>query len=345
MVIKRVIAFLFAIAFVIGAHQLVSTDVNAAGNDLAVLLPDSDGVIVLDSKRLVHEALPQLLSSNLPLLEKINGELEKIKSRSGLDLRKFSSVAIGLKNKAGREGENEFDVVILARGDVSVGSLEDLARLASKGKYKKQKSGPRTIYVFSPGDLIKSNSKSPRDKSFIEGITDKLFKGLSEEIAITAYDSNTVAFGSLERVKETIGNKPRVNSELLALLERKPGSLANMGMFVPNGMSQYLELEDDELGANLDSIRQLQGSFDVIDGITSVSVAAKTNDADKAEELAGTLQAIRGMFAGILKSNGSTDKQVYGRMLESLEVTQVEREIFVDLSVPKSDLDILIGKK
>ena len=344
MIIKKVFALFFAFGLLLGGYQFAARGVNAGGNDLAVLLPESDGVIVLDSKRLVYDALPQLLSSNSPLLEKINGEIDKIRIKSGLDLRNFNSVAIGLKNKTGEAGANEFDAVLLARGDVPIGSLKEVAKIASKGKFRTVKSGSRVIYVFSPGNLIKN--KTPGDKnSFIEGIFEKLFKGLSNEVAITVYDSNTVAFGSLERVKEALENNARVSGELLSLLERKPGSLANIGMIVPNGMSQYLDLEDDELGANLDSIRRLQGSFDINDGVTTVSVAARTTEADKAEELAGTLQAIKGMVAGILKGDRNADKQVYARMLENLEVNQVETEIFVDLTVPKSDLDVLIGKK
>jgi hypothetical protein len=345
MVLRKVVTLSCALAFVIGAFQFISMEAEAGSNELAVLLPESDGVVVLDSKRLVFDALPQILSSNTPLLEKIDDEIDKLKTKSGLDLRKFDSVVVGLKSKVDSSAGTEFDAVLLARGLEPIGSLKDVAETASKGKYRSVKSGTRTIYVFSSKNLIKDKTHSAIEGSFVGKIFDKLFKGFSEEIAITAFDSNTVAFGSLERVKDAIGNTPRIDGKLLALLERKPNSLANMGMFVPTGLSQYLELEDDELGENLNSIRQVQGAFNVNDGTTTLSVAAKTIEATQAEELASTLQAIRGMFAGILKNNKSADKQVYGRMLENLEVTHAEKEIFVDLMVPKSDLDVIIGKK
>lgn len=332
---------MFAFALTAAGYQFASPTVTASSNELAVLLPESDGVVVLDSKRLVVEALPQILASNLPMLEKVNGEIDKIKTKTGLDLREFDQVAVGLKNKG--TDKAEFDAVLLARGNVSVESLKGVAEIASRGNFRTVKYGSRDIHVFSPDELIKDNK--PGKGSWIDTIVSKLFGDLSKEVAITAYDSKTVAFGSLERVKQTIGNSPRISNDILGLLDRKSGSLANGGMKVPTGMSQYLDLEDDELGNNLNSIRFLQGSLEVNDGVTSVSIAARTIETAQAEELAATVNAISGMFAGILKKNKSADKQVYGRMLESIAVTQVENEIFVDLTVPKSDLDVLIGKK
>ncbi len=64
-----------------------------------------------------------------------------------------------------------------------------------------------SVYVFSAKKLLENKSKGG---SFIEQMIDKMFGGMSDEIALTAYDSNTVAFGSFTRVKDAIGNTKRI---------------------------------------------------------------------------------------------------------------------------------------
>ncbi len=344
MSIKKVFAPICALAFVIGAYQLNSNQVEARGNDLAVMLPESEGVVILDSKRLVTDALPQVLSSNSHVLGKIDFEIDKFKAKTGLDLRNFDNVAIGLNYKE-IAGKTEFDAVVLARGSVDTGSLEAVARTASDGNFRTETVESRKLYIFSAKKLIDSNRLGRARGTFLEGVISKLFNGLSDEVALTAYDSTTVALGSYERVKATISNSPRISNELLGLLDRKPTALANLGMTFPTGMSQFLELEDDELGANLDSIREMQASIDINDGTTSISVAAKSAEAAKAENLAFTLKALKGLAAGVFRENKNADKQAYSRMLENVEVSHNDKHIFVDVSVAKSDLDVIIGKK
>ena len=317
----------------------------SASSDLAFGLPESDGVVSLDSKRLVTEAIPDLLSANPRMLEKFEVEIAKFKSETGLDLKRFDEVVVGLKAREKNSKSTEFDAVVLARGDVDTSSLEEVAKTVSQGKYRTETIAGRTVYVFSGSKMVDDKKPDQIRGSFFDGMFDKFFGGLSNELALTAIDTNTVALGSVERITATLDGSPRISSEVLSLLDRKPNALASMGMNVPRGMSQFLELEDDELGNNLDSITQIQGSLDILGGVTTLSVAARSSDAEKAENLAFTLKAIQGMFSGLLKNNKAPDKQVYGRMLDSLEVTHSGQQIFVDLSVPKSDIDVIIGKK
>jgi hypothetical protein len=342
MVVKKVFGLMCALALMVGSFYLVPTSVDAGSdNGLAVLLPASDGVVVLDSKRLINTELPTILDSNPTLMNKINNEVDKIKTKAGLDLRSFDSVAIGLKNIVGEDGAAEFDAVVLARGSVPTDSLKKVAKTASKDNFKTIKFSNRSIYVFSADDLIKTN---PDKASFIEKTFGKLFKSLSKEVALTAVDSNTVAFGSLARVKETISDTPRISTELLAMAARKPGALANLGIMLPTGIARFIDLEDDDLGDSLKAIRKMQASLDVIEGATGISVAATAVDTDQAEGISLLLQSMQRLFAGILKDNSGADKQAYARMLESLKVTQQDQDVFMDLIVPKSDLDIIIGK-
>ena len=162
---------------------------------------------------------------------------------------------------------------------------------------------------------------------------------------MSAYDSNTIAFGIPSRVRETVGNSPRISNDVLGLLNRKPNSIINMGAKMPFGLSQFLPLDNDELGKDLDAIRQVQGSMDVNDGSTMFSLIAKTQDADQAESLEANLQAMQMVFSRILSGMKGNDKKVYGRTLGNMEISRESDEIIIDLAVPQTDIDVIIGKK
>ncbi len=336
---------LLAFTFSVFGTGLVSTK-RSRTNDLAKLLPESDGVITLDSNRLFNTALPQMLAANQPLLEKVNNKLDDIKSQTGLDLRKFNEVAAGIKTRETSTGEIAIEPLILARGDVESQAVVAVARLASNGKYKTEKIGKYTVYIFSVDEIVEKNKpkKAEDDKSVLDKALDKMFEGLSNELALTAYDEKTIALGSLSRVKGMIGGAPRVNVDVLSLLDRNPMALANMGALLPNGISRFIKLSDDELGETLDSIRQMQGSLDINDGTAVLSLMAKTSATDQAESLEGTLSGLRMLGQSVLGSSKNADKKVYARMVENAQITRDENSVMLDLSVPQGDIDILIGK-
>ncbi len=344
----RIFAALALFAFVLGAVGAASArKLTVATDNLASLLPQSDGVITLDSDRLFNSVLPQILSANPDMMQKITSKLDSVKTETGIDLRKFEEVAIGLKMNGATEDGVDYEPVLLARGSVESKALVSVARLASNGEYHTEKIGDRTIYIFSPKKIIDKvqNDKKDDDKNLFEKMIDQVFKGLSKEIALTSYDENTVAIGSLKRVKELIGKSPRVGKDVLALLDRKPNAVAKLGAKLSNGISQFIELGDDELGDTLGSIRVLQGSLDVDETNAIVSLMAKTSDGEQAENLQTTLTGFQILGKTLLGSSKNADKQVYARMVENAAITRVENAVMLDLSVPKSDIDIIVGQK
>ena len=315
-------------------------------NDLAKLLPESDAVITLDSARLFNSALPQMLSANQTMLGKVTKKLDEIQGETGLDLRKFKEVALGVRTKTVGE-KLEVEPVVLARGDAESKAVISVARLASKGNYQTRKIGDRDVYIFSAEEILEKNKskKAEDDKNLLEKVMDSMFGGLSKELALTAYDQNTVILGTLPRVKEMIGDTPRVSADVLSLLNRKPTALASLGAVLPTGISKFVKLGDDELGATLDSIRQMQGSLDVNDGRALLSLMAKTLGDEQAQDLEGTLSGLRMLGKAVLGGSKGADKKVYARMVENAKISRDANAVMFELVVPKSDIDILVSKK
>ena len=190
-----------------------------------------------------------------------------------------------------------------------------------------------------------SAAKPAAKDSVFEKAIDKMFDGLSRELAVTVYDNNTLAIGSPARVRETINSKARINSNVLDLVNRKPAAVMSFGANLPGGMSKYFDLDNDELGKNIDAIQQLAGALDVADGNAVVSMVAKTLKPEQAQSLKETLDGLQLVGKALLGSSKGEDKKVYGRMVENVRISRSGNEVMLDLQVPNSDINILIGEK
>ncbi len=317
-------------------------------SQLVALLPASDGIMTLDTQRLFSDALPQILSGNQPLLTKIVGQMDEIKAKTGIDIRQFQQIAVGASAKQISAKEIDFDPVMLARGTFNAGALLAIAKVASKGKYREEKVGDKTVYVFKIDEVAakkQSPSKPAAKGSWIDGAIDRMFAGFNREIAVTAYDGNTLALGSTARIRETLQSKTRVNSQLLDLVYRKQNAVMSFGANLPNGLSGLVNLDNDELGKNLDAIRQIYGAFDVNGANSSLSLTAKTSQPEQAQNLQDTLDGLQMVGKTLLGSSKGEDKKVYGRMVENAKISRSGNEIMINLQVPQNDIDVLIGAK
>ncbi|MEK7857465.1 MAG: hypothetical protein AAB288_15355 [Acidobacteriota bacterium] len=316
---------------------------SAQANQLAALLPASDGVVTIDVKRFFSVALPKLLTSNQPMLAKVTAQIDEMKAKTGIDIRQFEYLAAGVTAKQIAGKEYDVDPVIIARGQVSSGSLIGAAKLASNGKYKEEKAGDRTIYVFSTQDLANEAKKQvPAVKD--PAMVDKVIGKLSKDVAVTAIDANTIAFGDPVLVRQAVSTaKTSVSSDLISLLAKKETSVVNFAAKMPNGMSVFLPLENDELGKNIDAIRYVYGNMDVAGEAMTMNVTARTLQNAQATALLETLEGLQLIGKALLGSGKGADKQVYGRLIDNVKFSAKANEVALDLSVPQSDIDILVG--
>lgn len=347
---NKVFAFFLSCAFVFNAVGLtlagtVSKKSRNQTNQLAALLPASDGVVNIDIKRLFNNGLPQILSGNKLMLDDIIAKIDDFKTKTGIDARQFDQLAAGISTKQIAPKDIDLDTVVLARGSFSANSIATTAKVASEGKYREEKIGDRTVYVFSPKDFVEKNKPAGTQNSGVQRLFDRVLGELPAEFAVTAYDNNTLAFGSLTRVREALEAKTRINSQLLSLLNKKQSVMVSFAGNLPNGLADFLELGDDQLGQNLNSIRQMYGALDVVGENTILSVTAKAADAKAAEGLQKNLSDLREVGKILIGSSKGADKKVYARMLENAKITLSGSEVILDLQVPQTDINVLVGAK
>ena len=319
-------------------------------NQLVALLPPSDAALTIDANRLFAEALPQVLSSNQPMLTEILGKLEEIKTRTGVDYKQFQQIAAGVSSIKASESGYDFEPLVLARGQFNATVLMTAAKIAAKGKFREEKIGERTVYVFSPQAAVEQGtgavqqSQNKINNSKIAGIIGKFLVGLNKEMALTTYDNNTLVLGSLTRVREMFEAKARISTDVLSLVARKPNAIFNFGAQLPTGLAPFLQLDDDMFGNSLAGVRQISGAMDMAGGTGVVSVLARTAEPAQAQSLKDTLAGFKG-FAGVLKGSKREDQKIYGRMLENLKIAQTGNDVTIDLQVPQTDIDGLVGEK
>ena len=311
-------------------------------NPLLHRLPESDSVALIDSRRFFDMALPKLLASNQPLLNKINAEIDRIQQRTSIDLRKFDDLAIGVKITKAADGSIDFDPVVLARGVFNANAIVGITKLASDGTYREEKSGGHTIYIFSVKDIANKQMPEPAGSSVagaIEGAADIL----SHEIAVTSLSDNTLAIGSLDRVKETILDKTQVSSDITNLLTPYEGAVVSFAAYTPDGISQFVKMDNDELGKTLGSIRYLAGSLNVTPAATSAQLLARAGNVDDAQSIFDTAQGAQQLGGVLLGNSKKAEQKILARVVQNAKIARTGMDVTVNVSIPQSDLISLLS--
>jgi len=339
-------------AFVLLAVSVPATFADSDGKKAAkkrqispavALLPASDVVATIDTKRLLGHALPTILSSNQPLLSQITAKLDEIQTRSGIDLRQFDQVAVGASLRPVSAKEYDADPVLVVRGSFNLAALISAAKIASNAAYREEKVGDKSIYVFSVKDVAQKNAPTANN-SQVSGAIGRSLDSFAREVAVTALNTNTLAIGSLARVRQTLEARTHVDVELTNLLSKKPGALMSFAAKTPTGMSSIANLDNDELGKNLDSIRYLYGWMDVTNNGAVANFAARTALAADAQSLFETLQGLQVIGKALMGGANTPDKQALVRIIDSTQIARDGNDVTLAISVPQSDIDILVGK-
>ncbi|MDQ6785262.1 MAG: hypothetical protein M3033_00385 [Acidobacteriota bacterium] len=348
--------FVLMIVWVFALNGIVATTAaaqtgkmtNQTGRQLVSLLPASDGAMTLNMQRVLSEALPQVLSGNQPLLADVLGKIDEVKAKTGIDLRQFEQIAVGISyKKISNEAAARkiiFEPIFLARGTLDANSLLTLLKSGSNGRYREEKIGGRTVYIMTAQFKVAPN-KTDKQRSMIHGAIDGMFENLSEEIAATALNGNTLAVGSTARIRQLLTTgTPRIGSDVLSLISRKPNAIMSFGLKLPEGLSSFVNLGDDELGKNLDAIRFMAGAADVVDGNATVSILARTSGAEQAKSLQQQVEGFQQLGKMFIGSKKGTDSQVYARMIDNVKIARAASDVTLDLQIPQSDINILLNK-
>lgn len=311
-------------------------------SQLAAMLPASDGAITINTKKLLAQALPQVLAKKPSVMAEMNSEIDKFKEKFGIDLRQFEQIAAGIRFKRKSEKEFDFEPAMLARGKFNSNALIALAKIAANGKYREEKIGDRNIYIFAAKEILADKEK--QSGSSMKKWIAKTINGIPAELAIAAFDSSTLAMGSPAMMQEMLSeNKAAIDPGLVSLLNKRGNPILNVGANIPEGMmNAFINIDNDEIGKNIDSIRQVSGSLDSNAGNVVLSISALTQETSQAEDIENMLLGLQEIGKAFLGGGKTADKRVYERMIEKVRITRNQNEVVLDLQVPQGDIAVLM---
>lgn len=315
----------------------------AQATRLVSMLPASDAVVVFDSKQFLNDSLPKLLAANQPLLNSFNSHINEVQAKTGIDIRKFDQLAAGFSIKQITAEKTDCQFVAIAGGDVNVGSLIALAKLGSDGKYREETVGGKTVYVFSIKDAARSTAQKTTNSTVAAAAVSKGIHDLPSEIAVTALDQNTIAFGNVDRIRDTIDATSKVSPDITVLLSSRETTVASFALKTRPGMTKMIDLDTDAVAKDLDSIQYVTGSMDVAAAGTSMQLMARTQKAEQAVALKDLLDVMQSLGSSIMSGSKKPDQQKLGRLVKSVKVGLKGNDVTVDLLVPQADIDAMVA--
>lgn len=293
---------------------------------LLAALPQSDALGIVNVRQLLDQAVPKIFADSPTKLAEVNVEIEKFKTKTGIDPRSFDQVALGMHYTYPQAGIAKIESVVLARGTFNTATFVAAGRLAANGKYREEKYQGHTIYIFTLDQQVK-----------VLG----LFTLKVNDLAVTVLNDTVLALGSSGTVRTAIdaSKGPRgLNQELIALATRDPNAAIGFGGNVTPQLIQSLRVSNDAVIEDVSKIRQVYGSVVITEKDVEVFLAARTLNAESAKSLSGTLETLKqlgALYAGMLPAaKGALARAA----LASLKITTMGNELQIRTVVAQAQL-------
>ena len=298
---------------------------------LMTSLPESDAVAQVKIRRLLNEVLPQLLASNPSKLSEVNADIDRFKTRTGLDPRTFEDLALGVRYTYPAAGITKLQTVALANGTFSSGAMVAAGRIAANGKYREEKYQGKTIYIFTIDETVK-----------LFGVFDFAIR----EIAASPLDSNTLALGdatSIRTVIDVTRGRKRGNAELIALASRDPNAIIGFGSNITPTLLNNLDVGNASIMADLSTLRQVYGSVGTTPKDIDLFLGARTVNADAARNLGDTLEGLK-QFGALFVNRLTGARGVLAKSaLANLKITTQANELQIRTAVAQSEIAPFVG--
>jgi len=323
------IVFTLGFGFGSGSAQRKPANNSALPNDVLSYLPVSDGIALIDVRRLMNETMPRILAGDPAKLAQANAEIEKFKTRTGIDPRSFDRVVLGMRYTYPTPKVTKLETVAIARGTFDVKALSAAARIASNGKYREEKYRVATILIITVKDQMK-----------LFGIWNMRIN----ELAVCAVDPHSLAIGTVANVRAAIeaGLKGRAGADLAALATRDPKAVVGFGANVPKELMANLNVGNDTMAKDANAIRQVYGSIGSTETDVSVMLVARTDSAESANNLNDTVTGLKQLGGLFIGQMAPARKALAQSALDNLKITTRGTEVEIRTQVAATNLASVI---
>lgn len=304
-----------------------------AGAGQVVALPESDGVMFVDMRRLLTEAMPRVFGSDATKLASVNADIEAFKQRTGIDPRSFDRLAVGVRFTNPSADVTKIDhIVAIASGSFNPGVLVAAGRIAAKGKFQEAKHAGKTVYIFNLSEQVKMFG---------------ILKMRVGELAVSVLDANTLAVGEPSGVRAAIDastGRGRISPELVALARRNPSAIVGFGANMPRSLVGQVEgFGSDEVARSVASIRQTYGSLGTTAGGGFDSlIVMRTGAAEEARSLAKVVEALKPLASFAAAQMTGERGQLAQKFAQGLKVQTEGNEVLLRLDFAQTDIATML---
>jgi hypothetical protein len=336
---KKSIASIFAVVSGVAIIILVSsltfvgqkqkTAAVAATSNVARYLPASDAIAIVNVKRMLNETMPSILGGDQAKLAQANAEVDKFKTKTGVDLRSFDRVALGLRYVYPTANITKLETVAIAHGTFDAKAISASARTAANGKSREEKYRGATLTIISVNDQIKLLG---------------LFNMTINELAICPLDQNSLALGTPANVKAAIdaGKAGRAAADLISLATKDQNAVIGFGANVTPELLARLDVGNDTIAKDVSSIKQAYGSVGSTQSDVTVMMVARTDSADAAKNLSDTVEGLRQLGSIFIGRLAQPRRDLAQSALTNLKVKARGTEIEISTQVAAANLAALI---
>ncbi|HJR07951.1 MAG TPA: hypothetical protein VJ842_11885 [Pyrinomonadaceae bacterium] len=296
----------------------------AATANVLALLPASDAVALVDMRRLLKDALPRAYNNNPAELARVNAEIDKFKTSTGLDARSLDRLAVGVSYKQTATGKTLVETVAIARGTFRSASFN-----APNSPMHEEKYAGKTIRIFNVDAQVKLLG---------------LFNMRVTDLAVAAIDANTIAVGKLERVRAAIdasaGRGERVSSDITALATHDANAILGAGGNVPASLTQGLDIGN--LSKSIASVRQFYSTLGTTANGFQMLTGLRTDDAGAAKMLSSTIAGLKQLAPFALGQMADAKARPLRSLVENTKVNAEGNDVLITLELAQVDVAALI---
>lgn len=350
----------FPVLFLLIASSVASAQTPNAAREALASLPESQGVLFVNARRITNDALPRVVPA-----AKLRNMFDDTKKQTTIDLREIDFVVVGVRlaGDAAHPSSPDFGVVI--RGGFNADAMLSFFRMGAQGKFREERRGAKTITVFkfdSGGEGKKdatpasSSDASPAASPAPDALA------FPTEIAAVSLDADSVLVGTTAYVTSALDARAdggtRIKTDLVDLAMRDPDALVSLAATLPESLSKYLGADkgsassflNDEMKRLLDSVRHVQASLNMTParfGVQTVLRADAPEDARAISGLVGTgvnsLKDSLAQNAGKRGARQTADDRRLLDLLRSLTNLVNDRDVTLGIGVSQSMVAGLVG--
>jgi hypothetical protein len=209
------IALFFALLLAAPLQAQTPVTTSQPPADTLSFLPESEGLVYINIGRIINDAAPRLVPEKE--LKEFYAGLDQMKAFTNVDLRKVEFLVLGMRFNKPRE-ETTFpipDAMIAVRGEFDAKALVGMAKMMLGSKLREEVYSNHTLNILKISDLSDGAAKNP-------------FASAISEVAMTAIDGSTIAFGTVGYIKSALdaaNGQGRIKPETVNSLLKDPNVL------------------------------------------------------------------------------------------------------------------------